>query len=146
MTELIPYLAVTDGGGAIDFYVRAFGAVEVSRWTDQATGKVGHAEVTIGGVRLFVADEWPEGGVLAPQAGAGTPVSLVLDVDDADAVFDRAVGLGARVERPVADQAQGERGGWLFDPFGHRWAITSTVEQVSTEELRERVGSEYRIT
>lgn len=146
MTELIPYLAVTDANGAIDFYVRAFGAVEVSRWTDEASGKIGHAEVTIGELRLFVADEWPEGGVRAPQAGAGTAVSLVLDVDDADAVFDRAVGLGARVERPVTDHPHGERGGWLFDPFGHRWAITSTVEQLGTEELRERVGSEYRIT
>jgi PhnB protein len=146
MNGLTPYLAVTDASAAIDFYVRAFGGTEVSRWTDTSTGKIGHAELALGDARLFLADEWPEGGVLAPQAGAGSAVSLVLEVNDADAVFDRAVELGAKVDRPVTDQAYGERGGWLFDPFGHRWGISSKVEQLSDGEIQERVGAEYRIT
>jgi PhnB protein len=145
MADLIPYLAARDAGAAIAFYVEAFGATEVARWTEPDTGKIGHAELEIGGRRLFLADEWPEGGVLAPVEGAGTPMSLVLDVDDVDAVFARALELGARVERPVTD-AHGDRGGWLFDPAGHRWSIVTSGDQLGRDELQEQVGTAYEIT
>ncbi len=145
MPDLIPYLAARDAAAAIAFYVDAFGAVEVSRWTEPGTRKIGHAELSIGGRRLFLADEWPDGGVLAPVEGAGTAVSLVLDVDDVDAVFARAVELGARVERPVAE-SHGDRGGWLFDPFGHRWSIVTTGPDLGREELQDRIGPAYEIT
>lgn len=145
MADLIPYLAARDASAAIAFYVEAFGATEVMRWTDPGTGAIGHAEIVVGGRRLFLADEWPEGGVLAPVEGAGTPVSLVLDVDDVDAVFARAVQLGARVERPVAD-AHGDRGGWLFDPAGHRWSIVTSGDELGRDALQEQVGTAYEIT
>jgi PhnB protein len=145
MTDLIPYLAARDASAAIAFYVEAFGATEVVRWTDPDTGTIGHAEIDVGGRRLFLADEWPDGGVLAPREGAGTPVSLVLDVDDVDAVFARAVALGARVERPVTD-AHGDRGGWLFDPAGHRWSIMTSGPELGRDEVQEQVGAAYEIT
>lgn len=147
MTKLTPYLAAKDASAAIDFYLRAFGATETSRWTERESGKIGHAEVSIGEVRIFLADEWSEGGVYAPsrdQVG-GHSVSLVLEVDDADAVFDRAVEAGATVERPVTDQPYGARGGWLIDPAGHRWSITTPGVEASPEELRETVGDQYDV-
>ncbi|MDQ4119137.1 MAG: VOC family protein [Actinomycetota bacterium] len=145
MADLIPYLVARDAGAAIAFYVDAFGATELSRWTEPGTGKIGHAELEVGGRRMFVADEWPEGGVTAPREGADTPMSLVLDVDDIDGVFARAVALGARVERPVTD-AHGDRGGWLFDPAGHRWSIVTSGKELSRDELQEQVGAAYEIT
>lgn len=145
MADLIPYLACRDANAAIAFYVEAFGATEVHRWTEPGTGKIGHAELVVGGRRLFLADEWPEGGVLAPREGAGTPMSLVLDVADVDAVFARAVALGARVERPLTD-AHGDRGGWLFDPAGHRWSIVTSGRELDRDELQEQVGAAYEIT
>lgn len=145
MTDLIPYLAARDAAAAIAFYVSAFGATEVSRWTDPETGTIGHAELSVGGRRLFLADEWPEGGVRAPVAGAGTSVSLVLVVPDVDAVFARALELGARIDRPVTED-HGDRGGWLHDPFGHRWSVTTPLEDLSRDELQDRVGPAYEIS
>jgi PhnB protein len=93
MADLIPYLAARDASAAIAFYVEAFGATEVSRWTEPATGTIGHA----------------------------------------------------RVERPVSD-AHGDRGGWLFDPAGHRWSITTSGQELSRDELQEQVGASYEIS
>lgn len=145
MATVTPYLCVSDAAAAIGFYQRAFGAAEEMRMTD-ASGKVGHAEITIGTARIFVADEWPDGGVYGPGRYGGTPVSLVLQVDDVDAVFERAVAAGATVERPVTDQPYGERSGWLIDPFGHWWSVATTIEELSRNDLRERVGAEYDVT
>jgi PhnB protein len=145
MAAVIPYLCASDAAGAIEFYKKAFGATEVLRMTDDK-GKVGHAEITIDGARVMVADEWPEGGVYSPQTLGGTPVSFALEVDDVDTVFDQAVAAGATVERAVADQAYGERSGWLVDPFGHRWSVSTRIEDLSKDDLRERVRSEYDVS
>lgn len=145
MATVTPYLAVDDAAAAIEFYERAFGAEETMRMAG-ADGNVGHAEISVGGARIFLADEWPDGGVYGPKRYGGAPVSLVLQVDDVDAVFERAVAAGATVERPVADQPYGERSGWLVDPYGHRWSIGTTTERLSADELRERVGSSYEVT
>ncbi|PSL05194.1 PhnB protein [Haloactinopolyspora alba] len=144
MTTVTPYLCANGAVDALEFYVRAFGAEETSRWTDPDTGTIGHAEFVVDGARFYIADEWPAGGVYGPTPGR-TSVSLVLQVDDVDAFFDRAVAAGATVDRPVTDSPHG-RGGWLFDPFGHRWHITGVVRPMSADELQQRVGDEYVIS
>ncbi|SDU30465.1 VOC family protein [Jiangella alkaliphila] len=144
MATVTPYLCAKDTAAALEFYAAAFGAVETSRWTDPATGTIGHAEFTVEGAVLMIADEWPEGGVYAPDPGR-TAVSLVLTVDDVDGLFARAIAAGATVDRPVTDSPYG-RGGWLYDPFGHRWHLTAPSADVSKDELREAVGDEYVIS
>lgn len=145
MVTVTAYLCVRDAAAALDFYARAFGANETSRWTDPETGTIGHAEFVIDGARFFLADEWPEGGVHSPTTIGHTPVSLVLEVDNVDVVFRHAVEAGAVVERPLADSPHG-RGGWLFDPFGHRWHVTAEASEGSAEDLQEAVGDAYVIT
>lgn len=120
--KLIAYLAVANAHEAIDFYERAFGAVEQSRIEEN--GRIGHAELHIGDDAFYLSDEWPEMKVLGPDKLPGTAVSLVLEVPDVDAAFERAINAGATVERPITDQEYG-RTGWLVDPFGHRWSLYS---------------------
>ncbi|TDE00135.1 VOC family protein [Jiangella asiatica] len=145
MATLTPYLCAKDAAAALDFYVRAFGAEETTRWTDPQTGTIGHAEFVVDGARVMIADEWPDGGVFSPTTIGRTPVSLVLQVQDVDAFFERAVAAGATVERPVTDSPHG-RGGWLFDPFGHRWHISGPETPASRQELQDAVGDEYVIS
>jgi len=120
--KLIPYLAVSDARAAIDFYARAFGAIEKFRL--EQDGRIGHAELRIGDEAFYLSDEWPEMKVLGPDKLPGTAVSLVLEVPDVDSAFERAISAGATVERPVTEQDYG-RSGWLVDPFGHRWSLYS---------------------
>ena len=142
---LTPYLCCADAAAAIDFYTTVFGAVQVQRWT-APDGRIGHAELELAGQRLYVADEHPEIGVRGPRSFGGTAVSFVLNVPDADATVARAVDAGAVLERPVTMQEFGARAGWIVDPFGHRWNVQTPVEQVSMEQLHERVGDRYNIT
>lgn len=142
---LTPYLCCADAAAAIDFYATAFGAVQTERWTGP-DGRIGHAALDLAGQRLYLADEHPEIGVRGPRSLGGTPVSFVLDVPDADASVARALDAGAMLERPVETQPQGSRSGWIVDPFGHRWNLQTSVEPVSTDELRERVGDRYEVT
>ena len=136
--SLTPYLVVGDGAKAIDFYKEAFGAEEVFRMADPA-GKIGHAELRIGDSVLMLADEHPEVDARSPESIGGSPVSVLLYVEDSDAVFDRAVKAGATEERPVELQFYGDRAGTLRDPFGHRWNVHTTVEEVSPEEMERRM-------
>jgi len=132
---LTPYLIVDGAAAAIDFYVRAFGAVEVMRMP-APNGRIGHAEVRIGDSHLMLADEDPSMGFRGPKSGGGNAVSLLLYVADCDAVVDRAVAAGAKVTRPVADQFYGDRTGGILDPFGHAWYVSTHVKDVSDEEMR----------
>ncbi len=136
-TTLTPYLAVDGAAAAIDFYVRAFGAVERYRLVG-ADGRIGHADLEIGGATLYLADEFPESGVLGPRAIGGSPVLLHLEVPDVDAAFARAVEAGATVVRPIEDQFYGERGGTLADPFGYVWTLQTHIEDVSPDEMARR--------
>jgi PhnB protein len=121
-----PYLCIADTARAIAFYQAAFGATEVYRITDP-DGRIGHAEIRIGGVPIYLSGEYPEIGVLSPATLGGSPVMLVLDVPDVDALFAQAVAAGATVDRPLADQFDGAlRNGKLIDPFGHRWMLSTT--------------------
>lgn len=135
--SVTPYLIVSDAARAIDFYKEAFDAREEVRM-DAPSGKVMHAEVTIGDSHVMLADEMPDGGHRSPAAIGGTPVSIMLYVEDVDGIFDRAVGAGATVKRPVADQFYGDRTGTLEDPFGHVWSIATHKEDVSPEETKRR--------
>ncbi|TWI05966.1 putative glyoxalase superfamily protein PhnB [Luteimonas cucumeris] len=135
--EVFAYLCVADSARAIDFYIRAFGATEKFRLTEPG-GRIGHAELDFSGTTVMLCDEYPECGIAAPQPGAPSSVTIHLHVDDADAAIERAVAAGARMDRPPSDAFYGERGGSVFDPFGHRWLIGHSIEEVSPEEMQRR--------
>jgi len=136
-----PYLIVRDAARAIDFYKAAFGAVELFRMADPATGKVGHAELRIGDSMVMLADEHPQMGAVGPQSLGGTPVGLAVYVPDVDARFRQAIAAGAKEERPLQDQFYGDRSGTVIDPFGHKWTIATHIEDVSSEEMKRRLDA-----
>ncbi len=137
--SLTPYLAVSDGGQAIDFYVRAFGAIETMRLPGP-TGSVAHAEVRIGDSAVMLSDQ--TGGLIgSPDQVGGATCSLMIYVEDVDAAFDRAVAAGATAVRPVANAFYGDRTGVLKDPFGHVWSLATHVEDVTPEEMRRRMDA-----
>ena len=138
-----PYLIVKDGARAIEFYKKAFGATELMRMADPS-GKIGHAEIKIGDSPIMLADEVTEMGYRSPQSLGGSPVSILLYVEDVDAVFSQAVAAGAKVQRPVKDQFYGDRIGGVTDPFGHAWYIATHKEDVSPEEMRKRAAAAGR--
>jgi PhnB protein len=135
-----PYLVVEGAARALEFYKKAFGAEELFRF-DAPGGKVGHAELRIGDSRLMIADEYPEMGFRGPKALGGTPVSLMVYVEDVDTAAKRAVDAGAKVLRPVANQFYGDRSGTFVDPFGHIWTIGTHKEDVPMDELQRRAAA-----
>ncbi|HEY2456819.1 MAG TPA: VOC family protein [Candidatus Acidoferrum sp.] len=135
-----PYLIVTGAAKAIEFYKSAFGADEIMRMP-QPDGRIGHAEIKIGDSTIMLADEFPEMGARSPQSLGGSPVSILLYVEDVDTVFAQAVAAGAKVQRPLADQFYGDRTGGVTDPFGHVWYIATHTEDVSEEEMKKRAAA-----
>ena len=135
--ELFPYLCVSSASGAIDFYVKVFGAREKFRLTEPS-GKVGHAEVELGSYTIMLAEEYPELNFRSPVAFGGTPVGIHLHVDNADEMIARAVEAGAVIEQPLQDHFYGERSGVIRDPFGHRWNVGHHIEDVTPEEMQRR--------
>jgi uncharacterized glyoxalase superfamily protein PhnB len=135
--ELFAYLCVDDAAKAIEFYTKAFGAREKFRLTEPS-GRIGHAELDFGGTTLMLSDEYPEYGIRGPKAVGGTAVTIHLHVDDADAMIRGAVAAGAELEREPCDAFYGERSGVVRDPFGHRWMIGHSIEDVSPEEMQRR--------
>jgi len=133
---LTPYLAVPDGAAALDFYRRGLGAEIVDRM-DAPGGGVMHAEIRIGDSMLQLSDEMPDYGLRAPEAG-WVHSSLVVYVEDCDAFVDRAVREGATLVTEVQDTFSGDRHGVFLDPFGHRWAVCTKVEDVPSEEVARR--------
>jgi PhnB protein len=135
-----PYLIVNDASRAIDFYKKAFGATELVRMPGPG-GKIGHAEIKIGDSPIMLADEVPGMGFRSPESLGGSPISILLYVEDVDAVFSEAVAAGAKVQRAVADQFYGDRTGGVTDPFGHVWYIATHKEDVSPEEMKKRAAA-----
>lgn len=133
---ITPYLTVRGADTAIAFYQKIFGAKEVGRLT--MMGKVGHAELAIGNAILYLSDEMPEWGNKSPQTLGGTPVTIALRVSDVDTVFDAAIAAGATVLEEVKDAFYGERMGVFTDPFGHRWHVSTHIEDVSFAEMQRR--------
>jgi PhnB protein len=135
--ELFPYLRVKDAARAIEFYKRAFGAVEKFRLTEPG-GRIGHCELLFGSTTLMLSEEYPELGFLGPQSIGGTSISIHLHLENADAAIERAVAAGATVVRAASDAFYGERSGTVRDPFGHEWMLGHSIEDVSPEEMQRR--------
>jgi PhnB protein len=135
--RIIPEIFVHDGPLALEFYKKAFGAIEVARHMAPDGRRLAHGELTIFGHQLFVCDEFEasEGGSCrSPRSLGGTPVRITLAVDDADAVVSRCVAAGARITFPVQDMYWGARYGKVVDPFGHEWGINQPQRALSPEE------------
>jgi uncharacterized glyoxalase superfamily protein PhnB len=135
--ELFAYLHVRNAAQAIEFYVKAFGVKEKFRLTEPS-GRIGHAELDFNGTTLMLADEYPEYDIKGPQSIGNTSITLHLHVDNADEMIKRAVEAGAKIEREPQDQFYGERSGAIRDPFGHRWNIGHSIEEVSPSEMQKR--------
>src|SRR5262245_61254386 len=138
--EVTAYLRVADAAAALVFYAAAFGAKERYRLT-MPDGRVGHAEMDFGDTRIMLSDEFPEMNIRGPKAIGGTAVALSLYVANADAVFERAIAAGAKVNRPLQDQFYGDRSGQLEDPFGHIWSIQTRLEDVSPKQMQKRLDA-----
>jgi PhnB protein len=137
--RVVPYLSLVNAGAAIDFYKDVFGATERTRMEGPG-GTVGHAELDIGDAVVMLADISPQSGGQTPEALGGTTVTLMVYVEDVDAVFARALAKGAVEERKVEDQFYGDRAGLFTDPFGHKWFVASHVEDVPPEEMQKRAA------
>lgn len=137
--RISPYLVVQDAKRALAWYGAALGAEETLRLPGPAD-TVMHAEIRIGDSVVMLGEQSAEYDAFGPGHFGGTPVSLVLYVEDVDAAFARAVAEGADAERPPADQPYGDRMGTLVDPFGHRWHLATHVEDVSQEEIVRRMS------
>jgi len=141
--NVTPYLIVDGAAEAIRFYGEAFGAIEVLRMPIGDGGKLAHAEIRIGDSHVMLSDEWPDQGMLGPKARGGATASLMIYLADVDAAWERAIGAGCTAERPPADQFWGDRMGTLTDPFGHRWTLSTHIEDVSEEEMERRMQEAF---
>jgi PhnB protein len=130
-----PYIICKSAASAIDFYKKAFGAVEVMRMAGP-DGKIRHAEIKIGDSHIMLSDEHPGMNIYSPQHYGGSPVSVLLYVEDADATVNAAVAAGAVITRPLKDEFYGDRAGTIVDPFGHQWYIHTHTKDVSMEEMQ----------
>ena len=137
--SVTPYLIVDGAAEAIRWYGEALGAVEVLRLP--MGDKVAHAEIRIGNSHVMLSDEWPDYGKLGPKARGGATSGLNVYLEDVDAAFARALAAGASVERPVEDQFYGDRSGTILDPFGHSWTLSTHVEDLSEEEIQQRMAA-----
>jgi uncharacterized glyoxalase superfamily protein PhnB len=135
MHTITPHLVCAGAADAIEFYKRAFGAVEMMRMPGP-NGKLMHACVRIGDSQLFLVDEFPDWGALGPKSLKHSPVTIHLQVQDADATFKKAVDAGCTIAMPLEDAFWGDRYGQLKDPFGHSWSIGSHQRDVSPEEMQ----------
>ena len=133
-----PHLAIRGAAKAIEFYKKAFGAVEVMLMPGPDGKSIAHAEIKIGNSMVMLADEWPGMRVASPEKFGGTTCSVMLYVPDVDAAFKRAVDAGATVSMPLMNMFWGDRFGKVTDPFGHEWAIATHVEDVTPEECARR--------
>ena len=134
-----PYLIIKGASDAIEYYKKAFGATELFRMDHE--GKVGHAEIKIGDSPIMLADESPQLGYKSPTTLGGSPVSIMIYVDDVDNTFKQAIAAGGKSEKPVQDQFYGDRSGTLKDPFGHVWHVATHKEDVSPEEMEKRMAA-----
>ena len=135
MHALTPHLVCAGAADAIAFYKKAFKAVETARLPGP-DGKLMHAAVRIGDSTLMLMDESPQHGTFGPRSLKGSPVTIHLYVEDADAAVAQAAAAGAKVTMPVQEMFWGDRYGQLEDPFGHRWSVATHVRDLSPEEIQ----------
>jgi PhnB protein len=143
MHTVTPHLVCAGAADAIEFYKKAFNAKEKSRLPGP-NGKLMHASIVIGDSTVMLVDEAPEWGMLGPKALNGSPVTIHLYVEDADAFATQAVAAGAAMTMPVSDMFWGDRYGQLQDPFGHRWSVATQVRTVRPEEVQEAMRAMRR--
>jgi len=136
-TSAAPRLTFRDAAKAIEFYKQAFGAKEIMRF--ETGGGIPHAEIVIGDSTIMLTEEWPEGGRFSLETLGNSPVMMSLDVPDVDKFFAHAIGAGAKILIPVADQFYGHREGTLEDPFGYRWSVSTLTEEMSVAEMHRRM-------
>jgi uncharacterized glyoxalase superfamily protein PhnB len=138
---ITPHLVVKDGAKALDFYRQAFGA-EVNSALKGPDGKnLMHAELRIGDSVFMLSDEFPEWGVRGPLSLGGTPVTIHLYTENADAAFKRALDAGCTVKMPLGDAFWGDRYGQVVDPFGHQWSIATHIQDLTPEEIEKGMAS-----
>jgi len=139
--RVTPYLAIDGAAAAIDFYTAVLDAKERMRMP-APEGKIGHAELEIGESIIMLSDEFPDMGNRAPKSVGGSPVSIMVYVEDVDATFAKALANGATELRAVENQFYGDRTGSFEDPFGHLWHVATHVEDVSPEEMEKRMAEQ----
>lgn len=137
--SVTPYLIINGAAEAIEFYKKAFGATELFRMNHE--GKIGHAEIKIGDSPIMLSDEAPGLGYTSPTTLGGTPISIMIYVDDVDTIFKQAIAAGGEEQKPLQDQFYGDRSGTLKDPFGHIWHVATHKEDVSPEEMDKRMAA-----
>jgi PhnB protein len=135
--SITPYLIVNNAAKAIDFYRKVFGA-KVGLLMDHPGGKIGHAELIMGDAKIMLADEYPDTESYGPQAYGGSPVGIHLYIKNVDVVVKRAIDSGAKLKRPVENMFYGDRSAVLEDPYGHKWLVSTHVENVSPREVKKR--------
>lgn len=139
--SVTPSLVCTPCSAAIDFYVAAFGAVEIEPRMTGPDGTVGHAEIRIGDSVIMLGDEWPDGPTQSPTTLGGSTAALFIYTDDVDGLWQRAIDAGAEVVFPLEMQFYGDKSGRVRDPFGHTWGLGQRVEEVSKDEMEKRMDA-----
>jgi len=137
--SLTPYLIVDGAASAMDYYKKAFGAIELFRMEHE--GKIGHAEMKIGDSPFMLADAFPQQGHKDPKTLGGSPVGLMIYVNDVDTIYKQAIDAGGTEVKALQDQFYGDRSGTLTDPFGHNWTVATHKEDVSSEEIERRLAA-----
>ncbi len=138
MHSVTPHLICADAGNAIEFYKKAFNAVEKGRLSGPQ-GKLLHGAIGIGDSTIMLVDEFPDRGALGPKSLKGSPVTMHLYVEDVDAFVERATAAGAKITMPLQDMFWGDRYCTLEDPFGHHWSVATHVRDVNPDEMRQAV-------
>jgi PhnB protein len=140
MHTVTPHLVCAGASDAIDFYKKAFNAVETARLPGP-DGKLMHGSIRIGDSTVMLVDEAPQHGMLGPKSLKGSPVVIHLYVDDADAFVAKAAAAGAKITMPVTDMFWGDRYGQLEDPYGHRWSVATHVRDVTPAQMKEATAA-----
>lgn len=141
---LTPHLVVKNAPEAIEFYKKAFGALELFRLPTPDGDLIMHAELQIGDSRLMLCDEMPGiGGVSSPDSLEGSTITVHIWSEDADADFARALEAGAEVELPLMDAFWGDRYGKVKDPFGHHWSIATHIKDMMPAEIAQAAAQEF---
>jgi PhnB protein len=143
MHTITPHLVVKGASQAIEYYKKAFGAVELVRMCSPGGDSIMHAQLRIGDSPLFLVDEHPGMGCRGPEIGSGSPVTIHLYVEDVDSVFKAALEAGAKQIMPPADMFWGDRWGKLVDPFGHEWSVATHKEDLTPEEIGQRAQTAF---
>jgi PhnB protein len=137
--SVTPYLVIDGAAEALEYYKTAFGAIELFRMEHE--GKIGHAEMKIGDSPIMLADAPPSDGHVSPKTLGGSPVGIMIYVDDVDTTFQQAIAAGGVEKKALQDQFYGDRSGTLTDPFGHVWTVATHKEDVSPEEIEKRLAA-----